>query len=217
MCQDNLVRNLGMFKYDFPTFSISIGDFILQKISENIISNWEETECKNKIKDARAQGTTPPSKHKNIIPPTSRFKKSMVQSLKNYNIAESSTAMPHTMSSSRSSTQLSATSSKAIEVDDSSDYNGVFELLAVTSRTIKLSSSSRIPTRLSTTSSNTIVINDDNNASEFFTVNTPLATRSSRSSNPAGYQQVPKQLGSIALQLTMIITYLNRLLLHLAQ
>ncbi|CAG8782418.1 185_t:CDS:2 [Gigaspora margarita] len=269
------------FKCDFPTFPISVGDFVLQKISENIISNWVETERKNKIKDARAQGIAPLPKRKNVIPPTSRFKKTTVQlSETNSNIAEvddeidnsliasnendspshysitynntdipksptitpriirslkssripvrssatgsnsinvrsfelnsddddisePSTATPHTMRSSRSSKvltkKLSAISSKAIEVDDSSDYNDTSELSNVTSHKIKLSTPSRIPTQLSTTSSNTIEagnydINNDNDTSEFFTVS-PLARRSSRSSNSAQLSASSKTIG----------------------
>ena len=95
-----------------------------------------------------------------------------------------------------------ATSSKAIQVDDSSDYNGASELSAVTSCTIKLLSSLRIPTRLSTCF-NTIEVdnfdvNYDNNTSEFFTI-TPLATRSLRSSNPAQLSTSSKAIGSIVL------------------
>ncbi|CAG8833898.1 1491_t:CDS:2, partial [Gigaspora margarita] len=230
-----------------------------------------ETVRKNKIKDACAQGIAPSTKRKNVILPTSRFKKTTVQlsetnsniaevddkidnsliasnkndSPSHYsitynntnipksptitpyimrssksskipvqssatgsnsinvrsfelnsdddNISEPSTAMPHTIRSSRSSKVLTkkllATSSKAIEVDDSSDYNDTSELSNVTSHKIKLSTPSRIPTRLSTTSSNTIKagnydINDDNDTSEFFTVSL-LARRSLRSSNSA--------------------------------
>ncbi|CAG8857580.1 11504_t:CDS:2, partial [Gigaspora margarita] len=48
-----------------------------------------ETECKNKIKDARAQGIAPSPKCKNVILPTSRFKKTTVQlSETNSNIAK---------------------------------------------------------------------------------------------------------------------------------
>ncbi|CAG8845881.1 43274_t:CDS:2, partial [Gigaspora margarita] len=68
------------FKSDFPIFLVSVGDFVLQKISESIIENWE-TKCKNKIKKARNHGISLPPKRKNAIPPTSRFKKKTAQSL----------------------------------------------------------------------------------------------------------------------------------------
>ncbi|RIB23281.1 hypothetical protein C2G38_2171772 [Gigaspora rosea] len=222
----------------FFNFSISVGDFVLQKISENIISNWVETEHKNKIKDARAQGIAPPPKCKNINPPTSRFKNTTFQSSKtNSDIAkvndeidgsliesnrndspsyyirssatssnsikvrrfelnnddyipEPFTATPHTVRSSRAlkvpTQKLLATSSKAIEVDDSSDYNDASELSTITSHTIKLSTPSRIQTQLST-STNMIEtgnsnVNDNNDTSKFFTIS-PLARRSLRSSN----------------------------------
>ncbi|CAG8846581.1 3700_t:CDS:1, partial [Gigaspora margarita] len=108
--------------------------------------------------------------------------------------SELSTATPHTMITSRSSTQLSATSSKPIEVNN----NSASELSAITSRTIKLLSSSRILTWLSTCFNIIEVdnseVNDDDDASEFFTV-TPLATRSSRSSNPAQLSTSSKAIG----------------------
>ncbi|CAG8671702.1 4744_t:CDS:2, partial [Gigaspora rosea] len=201
-----------------------------------------ETERKNKIKNARAQGIAPPPKCKNINPPTSRFKNTTFQSSKtnsdiakvndeidgsliesnrndspsyysitynNTDIPKSPTITPRIIRSSKSSkipVGSLATSSNSIKVrrfelnsddytpepsttiDDSSDYNDASELSTITSHTIKLSTPSRIQTRLLTTSSNMIEtgnsnINNDNDISEFFTIS-PLARRSSRSSNP---------------------------------
>ncbi|RIB15817.1 hypothetical protein C2G38_2191562 [Gigaspora rosea] len=63
------------FKREFPTFPISVGDFVLQKISENILGNWVmETERKKKVKEAYDKGILLPLQRKNITPP-SRIKK----------------------------------------------------------------------------------------------------------------------------------------------
>ncbi|CAG8549411.1 12465_t:CDS:2 [Funneliformis caledonium] len=63
------------FKSDFPTFPVSVGDFVLQKITEDIVGNWAETERKKIIKEAQIKSIDPPPKRKNIIPPNSKFKK----------------------------------------------------------------------------------------------------------------------------------------------
>ncbi|PKY63225.1 hypothetical protein RhiirA4_433030, partial [Rhizophagus irregularis] len=63
------------FKSDFPTFPVSVGDFVLQKITEDIVGNWAETERKKKIKEAQIQGIEPPPKRKNITPPNPKLKK----------------------------------------------------------------------------------------------------------------------------------------------
>ncbi|PKY31379.1 hypothetical protein RhiirB3_448951 [Rhizophagus irregularis] len=41
------------FKSDFPTFPVSVGDFVLQKITEDIVGNWALTEIE--INDADIQ------------------------------------------------------------------------------------------------------------------------------------------------------------------
>ncbi|CAG8782391.1 13385_t:CDS:2 [Gigaspora rosea] len=56
------------FKREFPTFPISVGDFVLQKISENILGNWVETERKKKVKEAYDKGILPPPKR--VLPST---------------------------------------------------------------------------------------------------------------------------------------------------
>ncbi|CAG8798536.1 23302_t:CDS:2, partial [Dentiscutata erythropus] len=60
---------MRQFKREFPTFPVSVGDFVLQKISESILGNWVETERKKKVKEAYDQGIAPPPKRKNSIPP----------------------------------------------------------------------------------------------------------------------------------------------------
>ncbi|CAG8653898.1 16844_t:CDS:2, partial [Gigaspora rosea] len=168
---------------------VTVGDFVLQKISENIIGNWVETERKNKIKEAHAQGIAPPPKRKNVIPPTSRFKK-------------------------KTSTQSLMTSSDITEIDDEIDdrsiasnesnetdffsrYDSITstnidtsELSTVTSHA-KRSKSSKIPVKLSATSSNVIEVNstevnDDSNAS----------TISSRVMQPSRPSRIPVRLSS---------------------
>ncbi|CAB4431592.1 unnamed protein product [Rhizophagus irregularis] len=69
---------INSFKSDFPTFPISVGDFVLQKMIEDIVGNWADTERRKKIKEARTQGITPPPKRKNISPPKSKTKKLML-------------------------------------------------------------------------------------------------------------------------------------------
>ncbi|CAG8604487.1 3689_t:CDS:2 [Dentiscutata erythropus] len=119
------------------------------------------------------------------------------------NISEPSNTTPYTTRSLRSSKvpiqKLLPTRSKAIEVDDSFDYNDVSKLSNITSYTIKLSTPSSILSQLST-SSNVIEagnsdVNDDNDISEFFTVSS-LAKRSSRSSNPARLSTSSKAIGA---------------------
>ncbi|CAB4446066.1 unnamed protein product [Rhizophagus irregularis] len=72
--------SLPVFKSDFPTFPVSVGDFVLQKITEDIVGNWgyvllSETERKKKIKEAQIQGIELPPKRKNITPPNPKLKK----------------------------------------------------------------------------------------------------------------------------------------------
>ncbi|RIB19142.1 hypothetical protein C2G38_2083819 [Gigaspora rosea] len=161
------------FKHDFLTFPISVGDFVLQKISENIIGNWVETERKNKIKEAHAKGIAPPPKRKMVIPPTSRFKKkTSTQSLMtSSDITEINDEID----------DRSIASNESNETDFFSRYDSITstnidtsELSTVTSHA-KRSKSSKIPVKLSATSSNMIEvnsteINDDSNASELSTI-----------------------------------------------
>ncbi|CAB5353999.1 unnamed protein product [Rhizophagus irregularis] len=63
------------FKSNFPTFSVSVEDFVLQKITENIVGNWTEIEHKKKIKEAQIQRIEPPPKCKNITLPNPKLKK----------------------------------------------------------------------------------------------------------------------------------------------
>ncbi|CAG8716955.1 9399_t:CDS:2, partial [Funneliformis caledonium] len=63
------------FKSDFPTFPVSVGDFVLQKITEDIVGNWAETERNKKIKEAQIKSIDLPPKRKNIITPNLKFKK----------------------------------------------------------------------------------------------------------------------------------------------
>ncbi|RIB16869.1 hypothetical protein C2G38_2038226 [Gigaspora rosea] len=65
---------INNFKYEFPTFSILVGNFVLQNISENIPENWVKTERKKKIKEAYNKGILLPPKCKNITF-SSRIKK----------------------------------------------------------------------------------------------------------------------------------------------
>ncbi|CAG8672363.1 12676_t:CDS:2 [Funneliformis caledonium] len=62
-------------KGKYASEQIPVRDFVLQKITEDIIGNWAETERKKKIKEAQIKGIDPPSKCKNIIPPNLKFKK----------------------------------------------------------------------------------------------------------------------------------------------
>ncbi|CAI2201815.1 17324_t:CDS:2, partial [Funneliformis geosporum] len=63
------------FKSDFPIFPISVKDFVLQKITEDIVRNWADTERRKKIKAAHIQGINLPPKYKNIIPLDPKHKK----------------------------------------------------------------------------------------------------------------------------------------------
>ncbi|CAB4412582.1 unnamed protein product [Rhizophagus irregularis] len=54
---------------------------LLQKMIEDIVGNWADTERRKKIKEARTQGITPPPKRKNISPPKSKTKKLMLSTL----------------------------------------------------------------------------------------------------------------------------------------
>ncbi|CAB4410886.1 unnamed protein product [Rhizophagus irregularis] len=65
----SVITSVSSFKSDFPTFPVSVGDFVLQKITEDIVGNWE------KIKEAQIQGIEPPPKCKNITPPNPKLKK----------------------------------------------------------------------------------------------------------------------------------------------
>ncbi|CAB4473552.1 unnamed protein product [Rhizophagus irregularis] len=76
--KENMQQNKHLFKSDFPTFPISVGDFVLQKMIEDIVGNWADTERRKKIKEARIQGINPLPKRKNIIPPKSKTKKLML-------------------------------------------------------------------------------------------------------------------------------------------
>ncbi|CAB4411609.1 unnamed protein product [Rhizophagus irregularis] len=71
----SVITSVSSFKSDFPTFPVSVGDFVLQKITEDIVGNWAETERKKKIKEAQIQGIEPPPKCKNITPPNPKLKK----------------------------------------------------------------------------------------------------------------------------------------------
>ncbi|CAB4383930.1 unnamed protein product [Rhizophagus irregularis] len=66
---------IRQFKSNFPTFSVSVEDFVLQKITENIVGNWTEIEHKKKIKEAQIQRIEPPPKCKNITLPNPKLKK----------------------------------------------------------------------------------------------------------------------------------------------
>ncbi|CAG8484641.1 12785_t:CDS:2 [Gigaspora rosea] len=237
-----------------------------------IILSYLETEHKNKIKDARAQGIAPPPKCKNINPPTSRFKNTTVQSSETISdiaevdnkiddsliasngndspshyirssatssnsikvrrfelnnddyIPEPFTATPHTVRSSRAlkvpTQKLLATSSKAIEVVDSSNYNDASELSTITSHTIKLSTPSRIQTQLST-STNMIEtgnsnVNDNNDTSKFFTIS-PLARRSLRSSNLVRLSTSSKAIGKQSNDNSFLKTNIVSLTLEIKQ
>ncbi|CAB4446029.1 unnamed protein product [Rhizophagus irregularis] len=71
----SVITSVSSFKSDFPTFPVSVGDFVLQKITEDIVGNWAETERKKKIKEAQIQGIELPPKRKNITPPNPKLKK----------------------------------------------------------------------------------------------------------------------------------------------
>ncbi|CAB4426678.1 unnamed protein product [Rhizophagus irregularis] len=85
---------INSFKSDFPTFPISVGDFVLQKIIEDIVGNWVETERKNKVKEARIRGIPPPPKRKNITPPNSKRKKLMTNPSTQVSKILSNTVLP---------------------------------------------------------------------------------------------------------------------------
>ncbi|PKC08593.1 hypothetical protein RhiirA5_416723 [Rhizophagus irregularis] len=104
---------INSFKSDFPTFPISVGDFVLQKIIEDIVGNWGkygfvsniyiililkisvvETERKNKVKEARIRGIPPPPKRKNITPPNSKRKKLMTNPSTQVSKILSNTVLP---------------------------------------------------------------------------------------------------------------------------
>ncbi|CAG8704381.1 2298_t:CDS:2, partial [Cetraspora pellucida] len=174
------------FKCDFPTFPVSVGDFVLQKISENIIENWVETEHKNKIKEARDQGIAPPPKRKNAIPPTSRFKKKpIVQSpVTNSDIAETddeSDARSITSYKNNFSRQNSITSTNTNIPDDDTP-----ESSTITSHAIGSSSSfipNLLPANFNAIEVDSSEDNNDNDVSEPSTI-TLRTTRPSRSSIP---------------------------------
>ncbi|CAG8744525.1 17845_t:CDS:2, partial [Cetraspora pellucida] len=69
--QEIVQKVIEKFKSDFPTFPVSVGDFVLQKLSEDIIGNWE-TICKVKIKEAYEKGIPASSKRKNITSPKNK-------------------------------------------------------------------------------------------------------------------------------------------------
>ncbi|RIB19099.1 hypothetical protein C2G38_2245348 [Gigaspora rosea] len=188
----------------------TIGDFVLQNIFENIIGKWVETEHKNKIKEAHAQGIAPPSKRKNVIPPTSRFKKkTSTQSLMtSSDITEIDNDIDDRSIASNESNEtdffsrydsITSTSIDTSELSTITSHakRSKSSKIPVNSRVMQPSRPSRIPVRLSSKGSNVINvdssdINDNNakstnaikvnnSASELSTV-TPCAMKSSRSS-----------------------------------
>ncbi|CAG8619706.1 17494_t:CDS:2 [Cetraspora pellucida] len=193
------------FKHDFPTFSISVGDFVLQKICENIIRNWVETNRKNKIKEARVKGIAPLPKRKNVIPPP-RFKKPTPSQSTVTNSAigdnddeidtqsissnENNSLSKH--NSFTSSTNIDESESSTITptvIDDNSSEvnsdNDASELPPVAPHTMKSSKSSKILTRSSAASSNAIEIDRpkvNNNNDKFELSSTTRQLRSSKSS-----------------------------------
>ncbi|CAG8523150.1 33903_t:CDS:2 [Gigaspora margarita] len=125
------------FKNDFLTFPVSVGDFVLQKISENIVGNWR----KNNIKEACDQGIDPPPK------PDSDDK-----------MDNRSIASYETMRSSRSSI-LATNYNIEFNSYEANDDNDIFELSTITSCTTR-SSRSLISTQLSKTSFNIVEVNN---------------------------------------------------------
>ncbi|RIB02762.1 hypothetical protein C2G38_2226953 [Gigaspora rosea] len=61
----NAIVGVVNTSHEFPTFPVSVGDFILQKISESILGNWAQKEGQRCL---QSRHSTPP-KRKNSIPP----------------------------------------------------------------------------------------------------------------------------------------------------
>ncbi|CAG8772137.1 33686_t:CDS:1, partial [Racocetra persica] len=98
-----------------------------------------ETEHKNKIKKARAHGITPSPKRKNVIPPTSRFKKTTVQlSVTNSDIAETNDEIVTLSVASNENDSPRHNSITTTNFDDS-------ESPTITPHTTKSSRPSKIP------------------------------------------------------------------------
>ncbi|CAG8652409.1 3201_t:CDS:2, partial [Racocetra fulgida] len=166
------------FKNDFPTFPVSVKDFVLQKICENIVRNWE----------AHFQSIAPPPKCKNAIPPPPRLKKTTPpQSLvTNSDLGdiddEIDTQLIASNENESPSRHDSFTSSTNIDESESP---------TITPRKTKSLVSLKIFTQPSTARSNPIEVDSadvssDNDASELLPV-APHTMRSSKSSNiPTG-------------------------------